>query len=125
MKGSADLRSGAAAEVDATRRTRLANERTFLAWWRTGVTALLVSLGVGRLLPQLADTDEALSVVLGVAFAILGGITIGYGWWRHRTLEEALAQGRFVDPDPRVLLAISAAGVILALLIVVLVIDSG
>jgi uncharacterized membrane protein YidH (DUF202 family) len=25
---------------DATRRTRLANERTYLAWWRTGLTAL-------------------------------------------------------------------------------------
>jgi uncharacterized membrane protein YidH (DUF202 family) len=26
--------------VDASRRTRLANERTELAWWRTGLTAL-------------------------------------------------------------------------------------
>ena len=29
---------------DATRRTRLANERTYLAWWRTGLTSLAVSL---------------------------------------------------------------------------------
>jgi uncharacterized membrane protein YidH (DUF202 family) len=39
---------------DATRRTRLANERTYLAWWRTGLTALAVSFGAGRLVPQLS-----------------------------------------------------------------------
>jgi putative membrane protein len=40
---------------DATRRTRLANERTYLAWWRTGLTALAVSFGAGRLLPELSN----------------------------------------------------------------------
>src|SRR4249920_3427477 len=40
--------------VDATRRTHLANERTQLAWWRTGLTALAVALGVGRVVPELA-----------------------------------------------------------------------
>lgn len=34
--------------ADALRRTRLANERTHLAWWRTGLAALAVSLGAGR-----------------------------------------------------------------------------
>jgi putative membrane protein len=32
---------------DATRRTLLANERTYLAWWRTGLTSLAVSLAAG------------------------------------------------------------------------------
>jgi putative membrane protein len=114
-----------AAEVDATRRTRLANERTFLAWWRTGVTSLLVSLGVGRLLPQLTDTNETLSIVIGACFAILGGVTMGYGWLRHRDLELALAKGQFVEPDARFILAISASGVVLALLTLVLVVGSG
>ncbi len=38
---------------DATRRTHLANERTYLAWWRTGLAALAVSLGAGKLVPPL------------------------------------------------------------------------
>ncbi|MGZ5314068.1 MAG: DUF202 domain-containing protein, partial [Solirubrobacterales bacterium] len=38
---------------DATRRTRLANERTQLAWWRTGLTALAVAVGIGRVIPEL------------------------------------------------------------------------
>ena len=28
-------------------RTRLANERTYLAWWRTGIAALAVPLALG------------------------------------------------------------------------------
>jgi len=40
--------------LDATRRTRLANERTYLAWWRTGLTALAVSFAVGKLVPELS-----------------------------------------------------------------------
>lgn len=113
------------AAVDATRRTHLANERTFLAWWRTGITTILASLAVGRLLPQLADTDESLSIGLGGAFAILGAITMAYGWWRHRAVERALAEGGFEPPDSRLILAISAAGVVLALLTFLLVVVSG
>ncbi len=37
---------------DATRRTRLANERTYLAWWRSGLTALAVGLAAGKLVPE-------------------------------------------------------------------------
>ena len=39
--------------VDATRRTRLASERTYLAWWRTALAAFAVSLGVGKIVPEL------------------------------------------------------------------------
>src|ERR1043166_8707504 len=38
---------------DATRRTRLASERTYLAWWRTGLTAFAVAFGAGRVVPEL------------------------------------------------------------------------
>ena len=34
---------------DAMRRTPLANERTYLAWWRTGLATFAVSFGAGRL----------------------------------------------------------------------------
>ena len=48
--------SNAVAETaDATRRTRLANERTYLAWWRTGLASLAVSVGTGRLVPALTN----------------------------------------------------------------------
>jgi putative membrane protein len=57
----------------ADRRTSLAGERTLLAWWRTGLTAIAVSLGVGRVLPELAPRATHWPyVVLGMGFALYG-----------------------------------------------------
>ena len=49
--------------MDALRRTRLANERTYLAWWRSALTALAVAVGTGRIAPGLA----VVTVVLAAA----------------------------------------------------------
>ena len=43
------------ATSDAARRTRLANERTYLAWWRGGLTAIAVSLGAGAVVPDITS----------------------------------------------------------------------
>ena len=60
--------------ADATRRTRLAGERTQLAWWRTGLTALAVGVGVGRVVPELDDQlTEWPYVTLGVAVLLALG----------------------------------------------------
>ena len=42
---------GVSETQDAARRTRLANERTYLAWWRTGLAAFAVCIGIGRIVP--------------------------------------------------------------------------
>jgi uncharacterized membrane protein YidH (DUF202 family) len=42
--------------VDASRRTRLANERTYLAWMRTSLTALAVAVGAGKIVPGSASS---------------------------------------------------------------------
>ena len=36
--------------------TDLAVERTQLAWWRTGLTALAVGVGIGRIVPDLGHS---------------------------------------------------------------------
>jgi putative membrane protein len=83
------------AEVDATRRTWLALERTQLAWWRTGLTALAVGIGVGRIVPELADkTNDWPYVALGVGFAIYGIALIAFGTVRDRHLSTELEAGR-------------------------------
>ena len=74
------MRSGDSAEGGDERRTSLADERTslavertLLAWWRTGMAALAVALGVGRVLPVLAPNATRWPyVVLGAGFAIYG-----------------------------------------------------
>ena len=52
--------------VDATRRTRLASERTYLAWWRSALAAFAVSLGVGKLIPELTSGQSIGYEIVGV-----------------------------------------------------------
>src|SRR3954467_8314632 len=86
--------------VDATRRTRLANERTQLAWWRTGLTALAVAIAIGRVIPDLNSTSEQWPyTVVGGAFAIYGVALIAYGSTRAREVMDALSRGQFSEPS--------------------------
>lgn len=108
--------------VDATRRTRLAGERTELAWWRTGLTALAVAFGVGRVVPSLEGTATRWPyAAVGVCFALYGIAVMVYGTTRSRRLERDLAEGRF-SPPPRLLHgALAAAGVLLGVLTAILI----
>jgi putative membrane protein len=106
---------------DATRRTRLANERTYLAWWRTGLTAFAVSLGAGKLVPALTDETRWPYVAVGIGFAVLGVAFVGYGFRRMRDVDDAIARGEYARPDERLMGFLAAAGVILGLALLVVV----
>src|SRR5919206_3837077 len=99
-----DVPSGARFDEarDASRRTRLANERTSLAWWRTGLTSFAVALGAGKLIPALADVPTWPYTVLGIGFASLGMAFIAYGFWRQLEVERALERGEYTRPDERI-----------------------
>jgi putative membrane protein len=107
---------------DATRRTYLANERTYLAWWRTGITSLATGVGVGRVVPSLTHQSRWPYAVLGVGFALIGITTIVFGLWRMRAVREALRSGSFTHPRDEVLIALTAAGVVLGLLLLLVIV---
>lgn len=108
--------------VDASRRTFLASERTQLAWWRTGLTALAVALGVGRVVPELSGTALRWPyVITGVGFAIWGIFTIAYGTADREAMEKALREGRFREAPIWPLRALAASGIALGLLTAVLI----
>jgi putative membrane protein len=100
---------------DATRRTRLANERTYLAWWRTGLTAFAVSLAAGKLVPELSSGAAWPFEVMGVAFGAVGLLFIAYAYLRQKRVEEALARGAYAPFEPRVALVFAALGVALGI----------
>ena len=101
---------------DATRRTRLANERTYLAWWRTGLTALAVSLAAGRVVPTLSHKTAWPYETVGAGFAVLGVACIVNAYQREREIERALSEGRFANMDSRMTLILTTAGVVLGVL---------
>jgi putative membrane protein len=106
---------------DATRRTRLANERTYLAWWRTGLAAFAVSLGAGRLVPALAGGPQSLYSLVGILFAVIGLLLIAYGRRRGREVDEAVSRGEFSHADERFLTLIALLAGIGGLLLVALI----
>jgi inner membrane protein YidH len=106
---------------DATRRTHLANERTYLAWWRTGLTALATGVAVGRVVPSLTHQTRWPYAILGAGFALLGVVAIAYGLVRQQAVRDAVRHGRFEHPNDKVLVALTVTGVALGALLLVLV----
>jgi putative membrane protein len=105
---------------DATRRTRLANERTYLAWWRTGLTSLAVSFGAGRLVPELSGGPNWPYEAIGVVFSIVGVAFIGYGYVRQRAVDAALARGEYAPLPDRAALVFAGVGMAVGLATIVL-----
>ena len=108
--------------VDASRRTYLAGERTQLAWWRTGLTALAVALGVGRVVPELDKSAARWPyVVAGVGFALWGLLALAYGTASRNAMEKALREGRFHEAPAWPLRTLTVTGIALGLLTALLI----
>ena len=109
-------------ELDQARRTSMAAERTWLAWWRTALAASVGALGVGRLAPELLDVAPWPYVVLGGGYAALSVGLLLAGAQRQRELEKALRTGGHVPLRFRTVAVFTVGGVVMAILTVVLVI---
>ena len=107
---------------DATRRTRLANERTYLAWWRTGLTSLAVCVGVGRLVPELSSGAKWPFEVVGALFGVLGLAFFWLGYARARDVERALDRGGFAPLGLRIPFALMVSGLVLGGLTILVVV---
>jgi putative membrane protein len=100
---------------DATRRTRLANERTYLAWWRTGLTTFAVSLAAGKLVPELSSGAAWPFEAIGVAFGVAGLLFIAYAYVRQKRVEDALARREYAPFDGCAAFGFAALGVVLGI----------
>jgi putative membrane protein len=107
--------------ADATRRTRLANERTYMAWMRTGLTSLAVAIGAGKIVPSVAHASRLPFELLGAGFALLGVAVTVYGARRYLEVDEALKAGRFASLGGVGAIALAAAVGALGLATLVLV----
>jgi putative membrane protein len=110
---------------DATRRTRLANERTYLAWWRTGLTAIAVGLAAGKLIPELSDGASWPYQLLGGGYTLLGFAFILYGQRRQLEVDRSLRRGEWAPLDGRVALGLTVAGAVLGAATLLVVIFAG
>lgn len=101
---------------DAIRRTRLAAERTELAWWRTALTSIAVAVGVGRVVPELSGTTtEWPYVVVGIGFALYSVGLFAYGSMRSRRVELALDRDEMIPSSRTEARWLMISGVVLCL----------
>src|SRR4051812_21886951 len=77
-------------DLDQARRTSMAAERTWLAWWRTALAASAGALAIGRFAPELLHVAAWPYVALGCGYASLAVALWLVGAQRQRELEHAL-----------------------------------
>jgi putative membrane protein len=85
--------------ADASRRTRFAEERTLLAWWRTGIAMTAVAIAVGGIVPHLSGLPRERFILLGVGYGAVALVFVIGGTMRSRASTRALDRGEFI-PTP-------------------------
>src|ERR1700758_3352046 len=85
-------------------RDHLANERTFLAWMRTGIAVVVFGFAIGRFaiaMRQLTEMEghgqrtAGLSVWMGMSSIIAGVVMVVAGLLRYHKTKTQLDAGRF------------------------------
>lgn len=101
--------------VDASRRTSLAAERTWLAWWRTGIGATAVALAVGRILPDVSSGAHWSLRVLGLGYGVLAVAVLVIGAVRQNRMAAALRRGDYDEMSSATVIWLTVAAVVLGL----------
>jgi putative membrane protein len=106
--------------TDPDYRFTLANERTFLAWLRTGLALLAGAVALVSLVPDIGPRPIRIALVV-VLLALSTMVTIG-AYFRWDRTERALREGRTLPVGllPRIVasgLAIVVTGVVVLLIL--------
>lgn len=103
------------ADPDSRARTHLANERTFLAWFRTGITLVALGLAAAQFLPR--DQGNGLPLVRGLATIMIGtgAFTVVVGAVRYVSGRARIDELAFRPAEHSVTVA-SAVALVIALL---------
>ena len=109
-------------DLDQVRRTSMAAERTWLAWWRTSLGATAGALAVGRFAPELLDVAPWPYIVLSCGYASLAVGLLIVGAQRQRELEHGLRTGGDAPLRFRTVGLFTVGGIALAVMTIVLVI---
>jgi putative membrane protein len=109
-------------DLDQVRRTSMAAERTWLAWWRTALGATAGALAIGRFAPHLLNVAAWPYILLSCGYASLAVGLLIVGAQRQRELEHALRTGGDVPLRFRTVGVFTAGGVALVVMTIVLVI---
>ncbi|QFZ19503.1 YidH family protein [Saccharothrix syringae] len=100
-------------------RFTMANERTFLAWVRTALGLLAAGVAVRQVVPPFGVPGA--TTVLAVACVALAALVAGTSFPRWRRVQAAMRAGGPLPPN-RMVVVLTAAVLVLAVLVAVLVV---
>lgn len=103
------------AGIDAPRRTHLANERTYLAWWRSGLAAIAVGFAAGKFGPIVTHEEAWPYAILGGGFILLGVAVVWHARDRRFKSRAAIDRGEEIPEDQTWVTAITVVSGVLAL----------
>lgn len=96
-------------------RTHLANERTYAAWLRTGLSIAAAGYGIARLVP-VPRREATYAALTGGLLVFIGAVLIIMGAWSYRQTHVRLCRAG-APPTPIVRSTIYAVSASLALLL--------
>jgi putative membrane protein len=109
------------ADPDSRARTHLANERTFLAWLRTGLSLVAVGLAAAHFLPEDLVPGFPIVTVSSLVLVLLGTIMVLFGAMRYIQAHRQIETASYV-PEVWPIVAVAIVVALLAILSVPLVI---
>jgi len=76
----------------------LANDRTYLAWLRTGIALFGLGFVVAKIAYLINSDPKGLSdrdfyTIVGVLIVLSGAVIVSLGFWQHRTVAKSIARG--------------------------------
>jgi putative membrane protein len=108
------------ADPDSRARTHLANERTFLAWFRTGLTLIALGVAAAHFLTATTVTGVRLIPLFSTLVIVVGVGLVIVGVWRYHRGHARIDAGAFAPAELSVVVTSAAALVtgLVALLLV-------
>jgi putative membrane protein len=116
----------ASPSADSSFRDHAANERTLLAWIRTGIALMAFGFAIARFglfLRQIAQIDATRmqnepamgSAWFGVALVVLGLFANATAVLRYARIRKALLESQVIAPSPALAYALGIASVVVAI----------
>ncbi len=96
-------------DPDSRARTHLANERTFLAWFRTGITFVALGLAAAQFLAR--DVTPGVPLVRAISTVMIGSgaVLVVVGLFRYREGRHRIEDEVFHPASASIVIAAAAA----------------
>lgn len=102
----------------------LANERTFLAWVRTGIAVITLGFVISKfglwleemslISPQFSNIRTGSSIPIGIGMMLFGGLLVVLAAWRYHVINRQIEHGE-VKADRGLIILITVLVIVLSL----------